>query len=107
MSDWEKVGEIGVDAGRCWIGDACYILHNQKPYKSLGGTWEEFCDLLHADEIPHKQFSYDHGEPGLGLCVETGYGDGLYPVFVKLNSEGRVAEAKVVFIDPNEEEISL
>ncbi len=99
MRKWEKIGEIGVDGGRCWIGDPCYILHTQKPHKSLGETWEEFCSLMHADEVPHQQFNYAHNEPGLGVCIETGYGDGLYDVFVRLTCEGRIAEAKVVFID--------
>ena len=25
--EWEHIGEIGVDAGLCWLGDPCYILH--------------------------------------------------------------------------------
>ncbi len=27
---WEKIGQIGVDAGLCWIGDPCYILHKEE-----------------------------------------------------------------------------
>src|SRR5262245_12284059 len=27
----EKIGEIGIDAGLCWIGDPSYILHAEPP----------------------------------------------------------------------------
>jgi Protein of unknown function (DUF4241) len=96
---WEKVGEIGVDAGLCWVGDPCYILH-RKPGtepKDLGKTWPEFCDKLGDDYPTAKQFNYDLGHPGLGVAVSTGYGDGSYPVYVKKNDEGRIVGVMVKF----------
>ena len=36
------VGEIGVDAGLCWIGDPCYVLHANPPPSTVGRTWDEF-----------------------------------------------------------------
>ncbi len=97
-AQWEKVGVIGVDAGLCWIGDPCYIIGkdvNKQPAK----TWEEFCDKLFANESSQvMQWNYELGHVGLGVSVQTGYGDGVYDVFVKRTKEGRIAEAKVVFI---------
>lgn len=92
--DWETVGEIGVDAGICWIGDPCYILHTKPKPKAIGKTWHEFCEKLDSN---HTQFNYDLGHAGLGVCVSTGYGDGTYPVEVRKNSEGRVMEVRVKF----------
>lgn len=107
MSEWKDVGEIGVDAGLCWVGDPCYVLHKEggKIPKDLGTSWTEFCHRLDGDDdaaLIARQFIYDAGHPGLGVCVETGYGDGVYPVLVRLNDEGRVAELRVIFI-PEEE----
>ena len=34
---------------------------------------------------------------GIGLAVESGYGDGTYDVYVKKNKEGRVASVTVIF----------
>jgi hypothetical protein len=34
----KPIGEIGVDAGLCWIGDPCYILHTDQPPKAIGKT---------------------------------------------------------------------
>ncbi len=94
---WEKVGEIGVDAGLCWVGDPCYIMGedaSSHPCK----TWNEFCDKLQRGEKKGiMQWNYPLGHAGLGVTVETGYGDGVYPVYVKRNDEGRIMQVKVMF----------
>lgn len=101
--DWQKVGVIGVDAGLCWIGDPCYVV--SKDASHVFKTWDEFCDQLSEDEISGvKQWNSSKGRPGLGVSVSTGYGDGEYPVYVKRNQEGRISEAKVVFISKDEED---
>ena len=105
-----EAGVIGVDAGLCWIGDPCYILHkddkDKKP-KSIGENWMDFCNNLGEDYPTVKQFHYDRGHEGLGMCVSTGYGDGVYPVFVTKNSEGRVVRVTIEFISyENEDELN-
>ena len=101
----KQIGEIGVDAGLCWIGDPCYILHTKQPPQAIGKDWSEFCAILHND--PHyptaKQFNYDHGHAGLGVTVSTGYGDGVYPVFAEINEDGRVAKVWVDFLCEDED----
>jgi hypothetical protein len=101
----KHIGEIGVDAGLCWIGDPSYILHTNQPPKAIGKDWDEFCDLLNeADQYPTaKQFHYDLGHPGLGVVVSTGYGDGAYPVYAHFNEEGRIAKVWVEFIGQDDE----
>jgi hypothetical protein len=96
----KKIGEIGVDAGLCWIGDPCYILHRGQSPRAIGKSWHDFCRILREDDqYPVcKQFSYDLGHPGLGVVVSSGYGDGLYPVFAEFNDEGRIAKVCVEFI---------
>jgi hypothetical protein len=99
------IGEIGIDAGLCWIGDPCYILHADPLPHAIGKDWTAFCDILH-DGGRHpvcKQFAYDLGHPGLGVVVSTGYGDGVYPVYAEFNEEGLVAKVCVEFIGPDDE----
>ena len=97
-TDWQQVGEIGVDAGMCWIGDPCYIL-TDTPTESGAPSYDDLCDKLENANWPKTlQLQYALGHNGVGVVVETGYGDGCYPVYVKLNSEGRVVEVKVVFV---------
>lgn len=126
---WIKAGEISIDAGLCWIGDPCYIIGRCLPhanhttgFKSLdepkglprdvGKSWFEFGDKISerkeeniygSRNKTYAQFYHDAGHTGLGIVTETGYGGGQYDVFVKKNSEGRVAEVKIVFIQEDEE----
>ena len=91
------VGHIGVDAGICWIGDPCYILHTEGDLpKEIGENWEDFCDKLGEEYPTMKSFNYNMGHEGLGVCVSTGYGDGSYPVYAKVEGN-RVKSIEVKF----------
>lgn len=112
MSDeWIKVGKITVDAGLCWIGDPCYILQPDDRPEDVGEDWQDFCSILFAKEEEHPEgcAQFDHGPEatGLGVCVNTGWGDGVYDVFIKRGPEGRVAEARIVFITEDETDMSI
>ena len=96
----KKVGVIGVDAGLCWIGDPCYILHAEEQPEDIGKNWLDFCDIVDrkGDKDGAAQFNYRlDGGPGLGVVVPTGYGDGTYPVYVTTNRDGRVISVEVRF----------
>lgn len=110
-SCWEKAGSISVDAGFVWLGDPCYILHRNDPAEQdaapqdIGASWHDFCDRIRARGLYHTgvaAFSHDAGHPGMGVCVSTAYGDGTYPVYVKRDRHGRIAEVRIVFADADE-----
>jgi len=95
--EWEQVGNIGVDAGLCWVGDPCYVV--SKDSSHVFETWEQFCDMLRNSsyyESNTLSVPYHAGHEGLGVVVTSGYGDGFYPVYVK-KVKGTVTELKVVF----------
>lgn len=94
---WIRAGVVGIDSGTCWIGDPCYILHcdHEKNRPELGEDWSDFCDKLNPLVT---QFDHALGYPGLGVVVSTGYGDGVYPIYVKYDEDGTVTEARIVFI---------
>lgn len=100
-SEWVTVGHIGVDAGLCWIGDPCYILHSESGVPSaLGKNWSEFCDILQfkeQDGVSRFGYNESKNDDGLGVCVSTGYGDGYYPVQVKYK-DGVVSQVRVKFV---------
>ncbi len=102
----QQIGVIGVDAGLCWIGDPCYVLH-ATPEKSIGKDWGDFCDILwkKRNETDNEcvQFNYDAGHAGLGVCVPSGYGDGVYPVYATFR-DGIVTSVSVVFDDGSDED---
>src|SRR5260370_11132232 len=96
---WEKVGSIGIDAGLCWIGDPCYIIHKthkELAASGLGKDWVGFCKAIFGG-LSKENDVYTFG--AIGVAVSTGYGDGEYSVYIKRDPKtGRIAEAKVVFI---------
>lgn len=108
FTNLECIGHFGVDAGLCWIGDPCYILHreNGKEPKSIGKDWSDFC----LNILDHKKdwwsFSYDLGYQGLGICVSTCWGDGSYPVFIQRNSDGRISKVIIDFEPSSSEDES-
>ena len=102
--EWIKVGNIDVDAGLCWLGDPCYIIGAKDldyPYLA----WDDFCkELFKHDEDGVCKWKHDKGSFGKGVSVQTGYGDGTYPVYIKKNKEGIIVEVKVVFDDDDDYE---
>lgn len=98
-----QVGTVGVDAGLIWVGDPCYVLGEDASHGVK--KWSEFCDIL--DKNGYFDSSVRFTEPlgsDVGLAIESGYGDGVYPVFVTYNFEGRVAKVEVIFDDSADDE---
>jgi len=99
---WEKVGTISVDAGVVMVGDPCYT--QGEDATSHVGTWEEFLGRTWPDVFgPRAKLRTKMGDavpalgdPGIGIVVSSGYGDGQYPVYVQ-RQDGRVKAVKVVF----------
>ena len=106
-SDWQLVGHFGVDAGIVWIGDPCYILHKgpEKLPETLGKDWGDFCNKL-GDTT--TVFGYRPGQTeGLGIVCQTGYGDGSYPVYMRMEDGVPVAlfiDFNGILDDPEEED---
>ena len=99
---WEQVGVFSVDSGLCLIGDPCYHAAENRRPKALGNDWSDFCDNLKDsdfDENRHSSLNHDAGHEGFGVLLSTGYGDGVYSVYVMKDDFGHIAQVKIVFID--------
>ena len=99
----KHIGKIAVDAGLCWIGDPCYVLpeDSQERTDEAIHNWGVFCNTM-RDKISHA-FTFAHGHEGLGVCVGTGYGDGLYPVVADIDKRsGHVKSVTITFIGEDE-----
>lgn len=91
----ERIGEIWVDAGIVMVGDPCYTLPDDGTYRDrTAKNWSAFCNELAAGDI--KQGIAPFGT-GIALVVESGYGDGAYPVSVERDHNGRVTKLVVDF----------
>ena len=101
---WEEAGVIGVDSGHCWIGDPCYFLGRGRELAEGALSYNDLLSLLREGNWPETlQLRYaQEGCDGLGVVVQTGYGDGVYPVLVRRDGNGRIAAVMVVFTDDEE-----
>jgi hypothetical protein len=102
-SNLEYIGSFGVDSGQAMVGDPCYLDEWQT---NKGEEW----DL----EGKIGQYSYQGASAttlsdsagvlgnGRSVVFNTGYGDGVYPVYAEFNDEGRVARIVIEFIGDEE-----
>ena len=94
--DFFYAGSFGVDSGQAMVGDPCYL----DDWDTNNG--DEWQPEKHAGEYCYQGASNaslnNYGVIGnvRAVAFSTGYGDGLYPVYVRINEDGRVG---AVFID--------
>ena len=110
----ERLGEVGVDSGQMSIIDS-----DTYPKGDSTGDCGDFKNKQRVpvsfyDECCKRTLSEDCfgivSEQGSGAVSSTGYGDGLYDVFVKKDGEEIVA-VEIVFLndednEDNEEEVA-
>jgi hypothetical protein len=92
------VGSIAIDSGQAMVGDPCYLdgwQTNENDEWNLEGKIGEYS----YQGASATTISRNMGELGLGKAVvfSTGYGDGLYPVYVSLDENNRVAKVIIDF----------
>lgn len=89
LLNFHQVGPVGVDAGM--MG---YFV-NKPDYSD--DEWSKFCDELGAADWP------DECVKDGGYITSSGYGDGVYPVYL-MKVDGVTVGVMVVFIEEDEEE---
>jgi hypothetical protein len=97
LTDLIYAGSFAVDSGQAMVGDPCYLDEwdtNKNEDWNLEGKLNQYS----YQGASATTLEYSYGELGIANSVvfNTGYGDGVYPVYVKLNDDGRVA---MVIID--------
>lgn len=92
---FELAGEVWVDSGTLMIGDPCYL---------DGGFDYEKWTAEEGDHMGRIPGPSDFADPGKGgtFAAYTAYGDGVYPVYVKRDRDGKIT-AMLVDTDPDED----
>lgn len=98
LSKLVHAGSFTVDSGQAMVGDPCYL-----------DNWKSNADEEWNIEGKAGEYSY-HGacattlaesfgelNEGSAVVFNTGYGDGIYPVYVELNNDGRVSKVVIDF----------
>ena len=97
ITDLVYAGSFAVDSGQAMVGDPCYL-----------DGWDTNKNDEWELEGKVGQYSYQGASAttlasnygGLGnsaVVFSTGYGDGLYPVYVQMNDDGRVSKVVIDF----------
>lgn len=55
------------------------------------------CCEAATSKLGAGQLNYNLGHVGAGVAVSTHHGDGIYPVFAKMDKEGRVVQVMIDF----------
>jgi hypothetical protein len=98
LSDLVLAGHFGVDSGQAMVGDPCYLdqwkTNEGEPWNLEGKVGEYSYQGVSATTIESN-----YGEVGgfSAVAFSTGYGDGVYPVYVQLNEDGRVSKVVIDF----------
>jgi Protein of unknown function (DUF4241) len=94
-------GSFAVDSGQAMVGDPCYLNDydpNTNEAWDLAGKEGQYSYQGISAVTLNKNFGEIAGNTA--VAFSTGYGDGLYPVYVKLDQDNRVV---MVVIDFNGE----
>lgn len=111
----KQIGVVGVDSGQIMVLDPCYIKKSEfttevkyskrkRRYVNKDGTdfkkkqlTLSYDGACLASLGKDHQLYYDLGHAGAGVCVGSGYGDGLYPVYGDFDENGRCIRLTVEF----------
>jgi len=100
-------GQFAVDSGQAMVGDPCYLDNwdtNKNDEFNIDGKEGQYS--YHGACATTLKNSYGELNAGSAVVFNTGYGDGLYPVYIELNSDGRVSKVLIDFendVDLDEE----
>ena len=101
------IGSFAVDSGQAMIGDPCY-LDEWKPWDSATTKFEE-----HENKVGEYGYlgacnatinkGYGELNAGQSVVFNTGYGDGVYPVYAELDEDGRIVKITIDFISEEQD----
>jgi len=101
----EHIGNFGVDSGQAMVGDPCYL---DQWKTNEGDEWNLEGKIGQYSYHGASATTIDNqaGELGGGLAVafNTGYGDGVYPVYAKFDEDGRITKIVIDFISDEEQD---
>ena len=105
LTDLQYAGSFSVDSGQAMVGDPCY-LNDYDPNTNDEWNLEGKLGQYSYQGISATTLKDNYGsiEDGKAIAFSTGYGDGNYPVYVKLDSDNRVSMVVIDFLGNLDEE---
>ena len=86
-------GYFTVDSGQAMVGDPCYLddwdTNKNEEWNIEGKAGDYSYHGASATTIANAYGELGHAK---AVVFNTGYGDGMYPVYVELNGDNRVSK---------------
>jgi hypothetical protein len=98
-------GYFAVDSGQAMVGDPCYLDNwdtNKNDDWNIDGKQGQYS--YHGASATTLANSYGELGHAKAVVFNTGYGDGMYPVYVVLNGDNRVSKVIIDFEGDLDEE---
>jgi len=95
------IGHVGVDSGQLLVCDPSYIDSEWEleedfdPVNPKHNFSYNACVKETLSDKGYGQLNYKLGHAGVGVAFQSGYGDGIYPVYAKRNNDGRIIEITI------------
>ena len=110
------IGRVPVDSGQIMIVDPCYVLEGDVTFET-----HENGNMTVVEDNPYSRacaasmggemagpFSTHGGNMDDAVCSSSGYGDGMYPVYIEYEDCGswgvRVKSITIEFINEDEDD---
>jgi hypothetical protein len=87
---WKKIGIVGVDSGMLMVCDPCYVEGEWESEEFVPGSKVKHsfsynaCCVKTVDGRQFGQLNYKLGHAGVGVVFSSGVGDGVYPVYARV-----------------------
>ena len=96
VMSWVSAGRVGVDSGQIMVIDPCYI---GSDFDNCDKTWDPaaYSGQLNYQGVSAISLANNFGQASEAVVTSSGYGDGVYPVEVRLNEDNRVVELRIRF----------
>lgn len=99
------IGHVPVDSGQVFVCDPCYVLDGDVSFDNdkvvTDNPYSRACAASMSDEGADS-FATGEGMQD-AVCTSTGWGDGMYPVYVTYK-DGRVASITVEFMEDEDDD---
>lgn len=95
LSDFELIGEVGVDSGALMICDPRYVDEQWNNDSEVSNFSLEGCLDVVRQDAAAGQLNYALGHAGVGVAFSSGYGDGTYNVYAKRDAE-YIIEVRII-----------
>lgn len=95
-SEWVEAGFVSIGSGEILLADPVFAT-SEAGYAAIDRFFDSTV-YRNFDRIRGKVKMKDGREAEYqGVMMKTGYGDGLYRVWARINEDGRVAELRISF----------